>query len=385
MMGEHALLSASSADRWMHCPPSARLTEHMPDITSDYAEEGRLAHAIAELKVRKQYLEPMGPRTFTTRLNKLKKDPHYQPEMLTHTDTYLDYIKELTLGYLVKPYLAVEQKLDLSELVPEAFGTADCVIVGGDTLDIVDFKYGKGVPVDAEGNAQMRLYAWGALMRYRALYDIQTIRMSIVQPRLNSITTAEMARDDLLNWAAFEVRPKAKTAYDGAGEYAAGEWCRFCKAKAVCRARASQYLELEPEAAKCVDELSPAEIGDILFRAEGLQAWVDALKDHALREGLAGNNIPGWKVVEGRGVRAFDNLDAAFADLLAAGVEEPLLYERRPLTLAAIEKTLGKARFAELCGGHVVKSPGKPTLAPAADKRPAFNSAAVDFAGLETE
>ena len=383
----HALLSASSAHQWMHCTPSARLGENVPDKASEYAEEGRLAHSIAELKLRKKF-EVMTQRTYTMRLNKLKKDPRYSPELDTITDAYLEYVTELAMGYPSRPAVVVEQQVEFSRWVPEGFGTSDCIILGARRMDVVDFKAGRGVAVDAERNPQMMLYALGALEAYSMLYDIQDVCLHIVQPRVSSTpSTWEITAENLLKWADAEVKPLADLAWKGEGETTPGDWCRFCRVKAQCRARADQYAMLEDFAAIPGPLLSDAEIGERLTQAKGLTQWAKDLEAYALAACLEGRELPGWKVVEGRRTRAFDDPDAAFGDIVAAGVDEAMLYERRPLTLSQIEKIVGKTRFAEIAGAHVVKSPGKPTLAPASDKREpyAVTTAAQDFWLLEKE
>ena len=391
---KHALLTASGAHRWMSCTPSARLEETLPDSTSEYAKEGTLAHSIAELKVRKKFIEPMGPKAFNTRMNKLKKDPLYQEEMQACTDGYLDYITGVSMQYPSRPYMAVEKKLDFSRYVPEGWGTGDCIIIGGNTLHVIDYKHGKGVPVSPEDNPQLKLYGLGALEAYGMLYDIHNIVLTIFQPRADGDTVKEwsISRDDLANWGVFTVRPLAEKAFAGEGEFHGGDWCRFCRARNTCRARADQYTALEdfgsPHSKTVTGTLpmppllSDAEVGAVLEKAVSLEKWVSDLKEYALTACLAGKEIPGWKAVEGRKTRIWDDPDAAFADITAAGIEEAMLYERKPLTLAGIEKMLGKARFTEVAGTHVTVSNGKPALAPLSDSREAISlkpSAAEDF------
>lgn len=375
---KHALLSASSADRWLHCTPSARLTEGLPDRSTQYTQEGRLAHAIGELRLRKQFLEPMSQKAFTARLNKLKKDPSFDPEMLHTTEEYLDFVVEQVLAFPHRPYVAVEQQLDLSDFVPEGFGTADCILIGDGVLHVIDYKHGQGNPVDAEDNPQLKLYALGALMRYHQLYSIETVRMSIVQPRAGGIKTWETSRDALIDWGVSTVRPLADKAFAGEGEQTPGAWCQFCKLKGSCRAR-GQYLALEAFGQKPAATFSHEELGDILRRAQGLAGWVKDLEDYALQAELSGQDIPGWKAVEGRSVRQFDDPQAALAALKAAGFDEALFYERRQLTLAQLEKALGKKAFQEAAGAHIITPPGKPTLVPDTDKRQAINAAAEAF------
>ncbi len=324
----HALLSASSAHQWMHCTPSARLGENVPDKTSEYAEEGRLAHSIAELKLRKKF-EVMTQRTYTARLNKLKKDPRYSPELDAITDTYLEHVTELAMSYPSRPAVVVEQQVEFSRWVPEGFGTSDCIILGARRMDVVDFKAGRGVAVDAERNPQMMLYALGALEAYSMLYDIQDVRLHIVQPRVNSTpSTWEITAEALLKWADEEVKPLADLAWRGEGGTTPGEWCRFCRVKAQCRARADQYAMLEDFAAIPGPLLSDAEIGERLTQAKGLAQWAKDLEAYALTACLEGRELPGWKAVEGRRTRVFDDPDAAFGDIVSAGVDEARLTRR---------------------------------------------------------
>lgn len=379
----HALLSASGASRWMACTPSARLEENFEEKESVYAAEGTLAHEIAELKLRKHFTEPMAKSTFTRRLNKFKKHELYQDEMLRHTDTYLEYLQELALSMDSAPYVAVEKRLDFSKVVPEGFGTVDCLMVGGDTLYITDFKYGKGVPVSAENNPQMKLYALGAYLEYSFLYPIKNVHLAIIQPRLDSISEWTLSADSLLEWAK-EVEERAKLAWEGKGDFVPGEHCKFCKAKAQCRARSEQYTALADFGSKKPELLTDEEIGTILEKAVGIESWVKSLKDHALSVALGGGNVPGWKAVEGRGSRNFTDLDKAFEHLQSNNIDEAMLYERVPLSVAKLEKALGKKDFRELLEeqGFVVKQPGKPTLAPSTDKRKAISNAvdpAEDF------
>lgn len=377
----HALLSASGAHRWMPCTPSARLEERFPESTSEYAEEGRLAHEITELMQRKYFTEPMGTKVYNSRLKKLQEHPLYQPEMLVHTEAYLDYVKRVAHGLSIVPYVAVEKRLDYSAYVPEGFGTGDTIIIGGNTLHVIDFKYGKGVPVFADENPQMKLYALGALLEYSILYGIEIVKMAIMQPRLDSVSEWEISAHELLHWANQTVLPLAEKAFKGEGEFVPGEHCRFCRAKAQCRARADHNLQLEGFVKKLPPLISNNEVGEFLKKAQDLTKWISDLQEYALGECLAGNTIPGWKAVEGRSIRQFVDSEGAFKVLLAAGIQEAVLYERKPITLASVEKLLGKAAFKELLAGQVTTPPGKPTLAVESDKREPITriSAEEDF------
>lgn len=391
---KHALLSASSAARWMICTAAPRFEEGLPESTSEYAEEGRLAHAIGELKVTKK-CTPMSTRTYNTRLNKLKKDPLYNPEMDKTTDLYLEHITEQVMAYDTAPTVAVEVQVDFSDYVPEGFGTCDCYIIGGDLLSIVDYKHGKGVPVSAVGNPQMRLYALGALRRYAPVFGdtIKRVRMTIDQPRLDSYTTDEITVDELRAWGD-SIKPIAQKAYSGLGEFVPGDHCRFCRGKAQCRARANVNTALE-DFKDCVPTgkqpqgegkvLTDAEIGDLLERGKLLVQWYKDLEEYATEALLAGKEIPGWKLVAGRSNRTFTDQDAAIQAVIAAGYDEALVYDRKPKTLTELEKLMGKAEFAEKIGSFVTKPLGKPTLAPASDKREAYSPAAADFAGVAAD
>ncbi len=376
----HALLSASGAHRWKHCTPSARLEATLPEKNSVYADEGRLAHEIGELKLRKQFIEPMSARVFASRLKKLKDDLLYEEEMLRYTDVYVEYIAGVVHSYSAKPYVAVEKRLDFSAYVPEGFGTGDCIIIGGKTLHVIDFKYGKGVPVYAEDNPQMMLYALGAYVDYSFLYGIETVKMVIMQPRLDNISEWQIQVSDLLAWGE-ELKPIAQKAFAGEGEFVPGDHCQFCRAKALCRARSEFNLGLEDYKFMTPPIISNEEVGAILQKAQLLAKWAKDLEEYALAECLAGNDIAGWKAVHGRSTRAFTDTDAAFKTLIATGTEEVMLYERKPITLTAVESLVGKKKFTEVLGSYIIKPPGKPTLVVGSDKREAISrsSAADDF------
>lgn len=401
MPDKHAILSPSAAHRWLHCTPAPRVEAEFPETTSEYAEEGRLAHSVCELAAKKKFTV-MNNRTYNSRLKKLKADPKWDDEMLSTAATYVEHLTEHAMRFEHAPYVALEVQVDITDYAPEAFGTCDCVMIGGDELIITDYKHGKGVPVSAQDNPQMLLYALGALKLYRPIYGDMIRRVStyIDQPRLGSYDGASMTVEELLAWGE-SIKPKAAAAFMGTGEFAPGEWCRFCRAKAKCRARANQNTALE-DFKDCIplgrsipmqaeydttgfkpsNCLTDEEIGALLVRAEGLVAWYNDLKEYALAACLNGKTIPGWKAVEGRSTRAWTDQDAALEALMAGGVEEAIIYDRVPKTLAQLEKVIGKQRFGELVGGMITKSPGKPALAAESDKRPAYNGAAADFTGV---
>ncbi|HIU10372.1 MAG TPA: DUF2800 domain-containing protein [Candidatus Avidehalobacter gallistercoris] len=402
MPDKHAILSPSAAHRWLHCTPAPRVEAEFPETTSEYAEEGRLAHSVCELAAKKKFTV-MNNRAYNSRLKKLKADPKWDDEMLSTAATYVEHLTEHAMRFEHAPYVALEVQVDITDYAPEAFGTCDCIMIGGDELIITDYKHGKGVPVSAQDNPQMLLYALGALKLYRPIYGDMIRRVStyIDQPRLDSYDGASMTVEELLAWGE-SIKPKAAAAFMGTGEFAPGEWCRFCRAKAKCRARANQNTALE-DFKDCIplgrsipmqteydatgfkpsNCLTDEEIGALLVRAEGLVAWYNDLKEYALVACLNGKTIPGWKAVEGRSTRAWTDQDAALEALMAGGVEEAIIYDRVPKTLAQLEKVIGKQRFGELVGGMITKSPGKPALAAESDKRPAYNGAAADFSEVK--
>lgn len=371
MPTQHALLSASGAHRWLHCTGSPLLEKDFPDSTSVYAQEGTLAHELCELKLM-TYTGEITKRKLTSMKNKLMKSELWQPEMEGTSETYLDYIKDITMSYTVKPVILTEKRVDFSRYVPDGFGTADCLILAGDTLHVVDYKHGKGVVVDADHNPQMMLYALGAMSELSLLYRFKFVHMTIVQPRVNNISEFTMTADELIEWGEKVVKPKAEAAISGNGEFEAGDWCRFCRAKQQCKTRYESNDSLYPELSAQHDPrlITLAELGEYLRRGRDMAAWLEDMKEYALSESLAGADVPGWKAVEGRGSRAFTDTDEAVDTLIKNGIDESVLYERRVLTLAQMEKAVGKKSFGELVGDLVVKNPGKPTLVEESDKRP---------------
>lgn len=374
---DHSFLSASGAHRWLACTPSAMLEKDFPDTTSESAREGTLAHELAELKVRNYfYSVEFGKRKLTAAIKKLKEQELWQDEMMGHTDTYLDVIKTLALGLPSKPYVAIEKRVDFSTYVPDGFGTADCILLQGDTLHVIDFKYGKGVPVSAEENPQMKLYALGAYETYKILYPIKNIHLVIVQPRLPDVTSEWSCDiDHLLRFGEY-VKARAELAIKGEGPFSPGEkQCRFCRARAKCRARAEENVRLAFAVGKKPPLISNEEVGKYLQMGEDVAKWLKDLQEYALSECLAGKDIPGWKAVEGRGAREWTDMDAAFEKLVSDGVVEgPLLWEKKPLTLAQVEKLVGVKEFKNAVGDLVVKAPGKPTLVKESDKREAITN-----------
>lgn len=371
MPTQHALLSASSAHRWLHCTGSPLLEKEFPDTTSVYAQEGTLAHELCELKLKK-YTTVMPKGTYTRAHNKIMKSELWQNEMEGTSEAYLEYVKEIMLACEIAPAVLIEKRVDFSRYVPGGFGTADCLMLAGDTLHVIDYKHGKGVVVDAAHNPQMMLYALGAMDELSLLYRFKSVHMVIVQPRVNNISEFTMTADELRDWGETAVKPKAEAAMSGNGEFEAGDWCRFCRAKQQCKTRYESNDSLYPELSAQHDPrlITLAELGEYLRRGRDMAAWLEDMREYALSESLAGAEVPGWKAVEGRGSRAFTDTDDAVDTLIRNGIDESVLYERRVLTLAQMEKAIGKKIFGEIVGNLVVKNPGKPTLVEESDKRP---------------
>lgn len=370
-MGKHALLSASSSHRWLNCSPSARLELEFDNNESDAAAEGTAAHALCEHKLRR-----------ILKMRSTKPISRYDcDEMDSYTDSYVEFVLEAIQQIKQKckdSIILVEQRLDFSCFVPEGFGTGDCVIIGDGRLHIIDFKYGLGVLVNAENNPQMMLYALGALEQFDSLYDIAEVSMSIYQPRRENVSTWTIPVAELREWADTVLKPKAKLAYDGNGDYCPGEWCTFCRAAAKCRARAETKLELAAFEFALPPLLTDADIEDILVKLDDLTKWANNIKEYALSAALRGKQWSGYKLVEGRSNRKYINEEAVAETAKKAGYHD--IYTQAILGITAMEKYLGKAKFSEVLGNLVEKPAGKPTLVPLSDKRRAMNvSAKNDF------
>lgn len=374
-MAKHALLSASGAHRWLECTPSAQLELQFPQSTSEYAEEGTAAHELCELTAR-YWLGEISEAEYENQRDELAKGKYYNAEMQECANDYVKFVAEKTAAAretCEDAFTALEVRVDFSKYVKDGFGTGDCIIVSDNVLEIIDFKYGKGVRVEAAGNPQMKLYALGAYLEYNTLFDIDSVRMTIFQPRLSGVQSSdEITVKELLEWAEKYVKPRAKLAYKGEGEFAPSEEvCKFCRAKAQCKARADKNLKLFDEAPDVL-LLTPEDAGKILEQAGDIQSWLADLESLVSSTLLAGQPVEGWKMVEGRSNRRFaDELKVVDA-MKAAGYDESLLYERKLITLTQMEKDFGKKAVAETLGELIVKPQGKPTLAPAKDKRPEF-------------
>lgn len=364
----HAILSASASSRWLHCTPSARLERKFPDTSSPYAEEGTQAHAYAE-RFLNQFLKT-GKTTIA-----IKDNAEMQEAVQAYVNICIEKINEARTAS-PDAQIKVEQRLDFSRWVPEGFGTGDMVIISDEFLEIIDLKYGKGVPVSAINNSQMRLYALGMFDAYGYLYGADEVRMTIVQPRLDSISTETITVKDLLAWGE-EVKEKAKIAFAGKGEFCAGAHCRFCKARHTCRAHADYELKNIKEDLQA-PELEDFEISDILLRAKGIKTWLDGLEAYALGKALDGYEWPGMKLVEGRSTRKITDSELAAYQLLNAGFGVEVIYKPQALrSITDLEKLCGKKMFGELMSGVIEKPPGKPTLVSADDKRQAIEIANI--------
>ena len=370
-MPDHALLSASASHRWLACPPSAKLCADRDSPSSPYAQQGTDAHALCEYKV----LHVLG-RDASDPSESLD---YLDREMADCTDEYCSYIMEQleeARAFCQDPLVLVEQHLDFSRWVPEGFGTGDCLIVADRMLHVIDFKYGLGILVEAEDNPQMKCYALGALDIYDGIYDIETVKMTIFQPRRGNISTSTLSKDDLLRWAEAVLKPTAELAFRGEGEFRAGSHCQFCAVKATCRKRAEYNLEMAKYDFAMPADLTEEEIAAILPRIDDLAAWADDVRKYALQQALSGTEYPGFKIVEGRSVRKYTD-EAAVASTVEKAGYDP--YEKKVLGITAMTSLLGKKQFDSLLGGMVTKPPGKPTLVPESDRRPALDTAKNDF------
>lgn len=383
---KHHPLGASGAHRWVNCPGSVKVGGLYPAGTTVYAEEGTLAHSVAEHLIRSGGMS----RQYTTKVHDFYMD---HPElgnkatgdqMIRLLEEYADFVQECYADQLKEDkaaQLMTEQMVDLDPWIPGGFGTSDVVIIRSGYLHIIDLKYGKGVPVSADDNPQLRLYALGSLYDLDPVYEIQTVQMTIYQPRLDNISTDTISAKDLYEWGDQVIKPAAKLAMTDDAPFAAGDWCMFCPARRDCRERAEHYLELEDYKNKAL--LKPAEIAVILKDVAGLVKWAEDLKEGALARALEGEKLPGWKVVEGRSVRKYSGTEEEIVrQCEGAGYDRAMLYEHKLLGITGMEALMGKKQFNEVLGGYVEKPQGKPTLAPESDKRPAItgNSAVEDFA-----
>ncbi|MGE7718073.1 DUF2800 domain-containing protein [Priestia megaterium] len=388
----HALLGASKADQWINCPPSARLQESIPDKRSEFADEGTAAHELSELILRRR-LTPCNAAE-RKRLDKAiadfkKNNSYYGPEMEDSVAAYVEVVEEHFMAAKARSSDAVillEERLDFTEWVPDGYGTGDVVLISDGVLEVIDLKFGKGVPVSAIGNPQLRLYGLGAWSNWNYLYSINEVSMTIVQPRLDSVSTDTLPLGELIEWAEVVVKPAAALADAGEGGFLPGSHCRWCKVKGNCRARADENMKALAYEFQDPALLSLDEIGSVLFVAEQLKVWAKDVEEYAFDQAKAGARIPSWKLVEGRSNRAITDKVAARKALETAELEaEKYLKPQELLGIGDLEKKIGKKELASLLDGLIVKPLGKPVLVPETDKRPELNSVDQDFAGEEFE
>ncbi|MBP3469729.1 MAG: DUF2800 domain-containing protein [Lachnospiraceae bacterium] len=402
----HALLSASSAKKWIHCTPSARLEDSIPDEESPYAAEGTLAHDICDLKLSKLFTDRnMTERTYKGRLKKLQENELYSPEMDRYADEYVDYISSIALSFPTPPSIWIEQKVNYSNWAHEGYGFVDCLIIYGTELHVIDFKYGKGIPVKAEGNYQLALYALGAYQEYGFLFNIENVHLHIIQPRIPNNSSWSTTLKELLVWGEKVVKPAAEKAFKGEGDFRPADYCNgdkenyckdgFCKAYGRCRATMEKNMDLFKDAwdeknnsRKLPPLLSWEEVGQLLNKAMFLKSWVENLQKISLERIVSGQEVPGWKAIEGRSNRKIGDVDSAFKELADAGYAEEILYDRKPIALGELERLVSKEDKENILQKYIVKPQGAPTLAPEDDKRPAMVfqrvSAEEAFGGANT-
>lgn len=375
-MKEHAKLSPSAASRWLQCTASATVEQNYPSTSTAYAEEGTFAHSLAELCTRYALREITKPE-YKKRLAAMSANELFSREMLDYCEDYAAYVKEKFHELKKKcpdAFVELEVKLDLTSIIPDGFGTADCIIIAEPKIWIIDFKYGKGIKVEAEGNLQMEIYGLGAMAKYKALYDIQTIGMAIVQPRLGGISETKIDAGALRAWGSIHIQPLAKEAYEGPGHFRPSEEaCRFCKARKDCKARANYFMKIYGD--NPFDEyMTPAEAGELLEKAAGISDWLKDLEAKVTEALFDGQSVPGWKLVAGKSNRKFTNEEEVAAILeTETDMTHEDIYKVKLIGISEIERQLGKKKAAELLGHLIIKPEGKPTLAPSDDKRPAYD------------
>lgn len=383
-MAGHALLSPSASHRWLHCTAAPRLEEGIKDEGSDYAAEGTLAHAYCAMKLKNFLGLPTdGEKEEIAAL----QEKYGTGEMAEYTDTYATIVLEKyndARAATPDAQLLVETRLDFSDYVPEAFGTADAIIIADGTMEVIDFKYGKGVKVSAVENPQMMIYALGAYARFAFEYRIDNLRATIVQPRIDNLSEYEITVEELTAWAANVLAPAAEKAYKGEGPQTPGAWCQFCKVKNQCRALASKCKEVVAVDPKLI---TPEELAkDVLPMVPIVKTWISGVEDFALAQALSGIQLPGWKIVEGRSVRKITDTDSVAAVLTKNGYKQNDIFKPVEMrTITDLEKLVGKKQFAAMCGEWINKPQGKPTLAPEGDKRKAIDPIADDFKGINID
>lgn len=370
----HAILSPSSSERWLTCAPSAQLEAKEPYSTSIYADEGTLAHRLCELIIQHKIGKVLN-KTFNKHLKEIEAHELYTGEMYDYCDSFAVFVLE-KFNSIPNAHIFTEDRVDLTRWIPQGFGTVDIRIIGGNMLHIIDFKYGKGVPVFAEDNSQLKVYALGAYEEMSHIFNIDYIEMTIYQPRIDSVTSSTVTAKWLLKWAETVLVPGAKLAYEGGGEFVPGSHCGFCRVKHKCKALAKHNLELAKEAFKEPAFLSPEEIAEIVLKEKQFTDWISSVSEHALDQAVNhGVEWPRLKIVEGRSVRKYEDEIKASSALIKAGFNPVDIWNMKLKGITDMTKLLGKADFEKVLGDFIIKPPGKPVLVSEDDKRPAFSSA----------
>lgn len=371
----HALLSASGASRWMNCPPSARLEENVAEErNSIFANEGTLAHEFAEIGVKRDH-NLMTLAEYRAEYRKLVKHKLYSPEMDEYIQQYRDYIKErFAIARQLDPNadILVEERIDLTNYIPEGFGSNDCIIIYDGLIEVIDLKYGKGVKVDADDNSQLKLYGIGALEAQEMFFEMEDVCLTIIQPRLDHISSWEISVEDLKDWGENVVKPKAKLAFEGGGDKCSGDWCRWCRVQARCPALAKKAQDLVKKQFVNPDLLTAVELIEAREDFDSITTWINAVNDHLTKVALTGEQLPGLKLVEGRSVRKWKDEEKVAQTLLKENWAEEIVYNKKIKGIGAIEKEMGKALFSQILGELIVKPQGKPTLVAESDKRKPF-------------
>lgn len=376
----HAKLSASGANQWLNCPPSIKASEGIGDSSSEFAKEGTFAHELSELYFSNLY-ENLNDADFKQQLEQSKANEYYSEELREYVEQYVDIVEEKVNEAKAQdePILFFEHRLDLTRYVPESFGTGDVVVYYNGTVEIIDLKFGKGVEVSALNNPQLRLYGLGAYELLKDFEDIHTIKMTIVQPRLNNISSESVDADDLVEWGLNTVKPQAIKAYNGVGEFHAGSHCRFCKIRHTCRARA-EANDVNADDMKAPATLTDDELSELLHKLPDIKRWASDVEDYCKQQAYENNrNFNGWKVVEGRATRKYVD-DEQVYERLKEHYDPQEVTETKVLSISKLEKQLGKKKVSELLSDLVTKPQGKPALVTEDDKRqPITNSAESDF------
>ena len=358
----HALLSASSAHRWLECPPSAVANEAYPNQDTTFTQEGTLAHEVAEFMARNGYYSRQDAKDGIT------------VEMVDCAKEYADYIDEQKKSN--DAIVLLEQRVDFSPWVPDGFGTCDCIIIQDETLTIIDYKYGQGVAVSAVDNPQMKLYALGAMNDYGIAMDVKKVEMHIFQPRMNNISTDSLTVEELMDWAEKTVKPTAEKAIKGKGKYAPGEHCRFCQHGGKCRALTKLCTEfIDTHGLRvALPVLAPHEVADVLRMEPMVTLWLKKVKEQAMTTLMNGEELPGYKLVEGKlGNRKWKDDRMVLNILNGAGYDDSEVTETKLLSPSQMDKAIGKKKVAELLEEQIDRAPGAPTIAPITDKRPAYD------------